>query len=188
MILGHYDLINAFKTDWKIFKDNKHVPPQKLHIGSNSIDVSLTGKYIHLESEYHTIDPEKTKIETIETINDEYHLLPGEFVLTNVRERFNCTQMYMSNYYAQMIEGRSTLARLGIAIHLTAGFGDYGFEGSFTLELFNHSKNTIILRPGMRVAQVYFIQISNPKTYKGAYMSEDHFIKPVQPKLGEGRF
>ncbi|GHU80920.1 hypothetical protein AGMMS49992_34060 [Clostridia bacterium] len=63
-----------------------------------------------------------------------------------------------SDVYVPMLNGRSSLARLGVSVHLTAGFGDVGFHGSFTLEF--TVVNPIRLYPGMEIAQIAFYTVS----------------------------
>jgi dCTP deaminase len=66
------------------------------------------------------------------------------------------------------IEGKSSLARLGISIHVTAGFGDVGFEGHWTLEI--TVTKPVKIYPGMRIAQLYYDEINGLyKKYKGKY-------------------
>lgn len=114
---------------------------------------------------------------------------PGTFVLASVRERFVCNRpvgRFFKRHYAPMIDGRSTLARMGIGCHLAAGFGDYGFSGAFTLELHNVGPHTVVLRPRMRIAQVFFVAVDEPVPYDGAYTGQ--LEKPMGPVTGEGRF
>ena len=90
---------------------------------------------------------------------------------------------------APMFEGRSTMARLGLAMHVTAGFGDYGFDGHFTMELVNHGPLALVLTVGMRIAQLSF-QVVTPDAvkvkYSGAYSKK--VGGPVAPVLGRDRF
>lgn len=83
---------------------------------------------------------------------DDYFLLrPGEFALGCTAERLR-----LPNDLVARVEGKSSLARLGLAVHATAGFIDPGFEGQITLELSNLSPYSIKLRPGMKIAQLSF--------------------------------
>jgi len=66
-----------------------------------------------------------------------------------------------SNMAAQL-EGRSSFARLGLQVHMTAGFVDPGFEGVLTFEIYNAGHNPIRLYPGLRVAQLRFMNTSVP--------------------------
>jgi dCTP deaminase len=61
------------------------------------------------------------------------------------------------------LEGRSSFARLGIEIHMTAGFIDPGFEGVITFEIYNAGPTTVKLYPGMRIGQLRFERNSEPR-------------------------
>lgn len=78
-------------------------------------------------------------------------IMPGQFVLATTVERVKIGQALIGR-----LEGKSSLARLGLAVHVTAGFFDPGFEGDCTLELVNHAPSPITLRPGMRIVQMSF--------------------------------
>jgi len=71
--------------------------------------------------------------------------------------------------YGTLLKARSTIARSGIDICASAGFGDVGYVNHWTLELTNNSKNHIAISPGMRLAQIAFIEVKNPGQYEGAY-------------------
>lgn len=76
-------------------------------------------------------------------------IMPGQFLLGATRETVR-----LSGAYAGRIEGKSSLGRLGLMVHSTAGFVDPGFEGQITLELSNLTEVPITLYPGMPVAQL----------------------------------
>jgi dCTP deaminase len=80
-------------------------------------------------------------------------LAPGQFVLGHTLEYF----LLPANIAAEL-EGRSSYARLGLEIHMTAGFVDPGFNGVLTLELFNAGPNPIKIYPGLRVGQLRFYE------------------------------
>ncbi len=63
---------------------------------------------------------------------------------------------------AAQVEGRSSFARLGIAVHMTAGFVDPGFQGVLTFEIFNAGPNPVRLYPGIRIGQLRFFRGSPP--------------------------
>jgi dCTP deaminase len=70
-----------------------------------------------------------------------------------------------------MIEGRSSIARLGLTIHITAGFGDVGFCGKWTLEL--TAAQSIMIYPRMPIGQLYWIWTSKTtRKYKGKYQDQ----------------
>lgn len=90
--------------------------------------------------------------------DDDYFLLRSEhFVLASTRER-----VQLGNGYAGRIEGKSSLGRLGLMVHSTAGFIDPGFEGTITLELSNMLDVPIRLYPGMPIAQLCVFLMAGP--------------------------
>jgi dCTP deaminase len=82
-------------------------------------------------------------------------LHPGEFVLGATAERIR-----IGNDLVGRLEGKSSLGRLGLLIHSTAGFIDPGFEGTVTLELSNVATLPIKIYPGMRIGQISFLQMT----------------------------
>jgi dCTP deaminase len=96
--------------------------------------------------------------ELIEIADDEAFMLhPGEFVLGSTLERIAVPEDLVAR-----IEGKSSLGRLGLLIHSTAGFIDAGFDGHITLELANVASLPITLYPGMKIGQVSFVQMTTP--------------------------
>ncbi len=86
-----------------------------------------------------------------------FMLHPGEFVLGATRER-----VAVPTDLVGRLEGKSSLARLGLLIHSTAGFVDAGFDGYLTLELSNVANLPITLYPGMRIGQISFLRMTTP--------------------------
>ena len=84
-----------------------------------------------------------------------FMLHPGEFVLGSTLERVGVPTDLVAR-----IEGKSSLGRLGLLIHSTAGFIDAGFDGHVTLELANVANLPITLYPGMRIGQVSFLRMT----------------------------
>jgi len=96
--------------------------------------------------------------ELIEIPQDGVFMLhPGEFVLGSTLER-----VAVPDDLVARIEGKSSLGRLGLLIHSTAGFIDAGFDGHVTLELANVASLPITLYPGMKIGQVSFMQMTTP--------------------------
>jgi dCTP deaminase len=85
----------------------------------------------------------------------EFMIHPGQFVLGNTVERFS-----IPKHLAGKLEGRSSLGRLGLIIHATAGYVDPGFSGQLTFEISNISGLPIKLYSGMRVAQICFFRMT----------------------------
>lgn len=88
--------------------------------------------------------------------NEGFILHPGEFVLATTEERFR-----IPTDLAAKLEGKSSLGRLGLVVHATAGYIDPGFEGEITFEMSNMNTVPIVLYPKMRVAQICFFVMSS---------------------------
>jgi dCTP deaminase len=82
---------------------------------------------------------------------------PGEFCLGATEE-----WVELPDDLVARIEGKSSLGRLGLVVHATAGFCDPGFQGTLTLELANFNSVPIILRPGLPIAQLSFMTLDRP--------------------------
>lgn len=101
--------------------------------------------------------PELTRLHPMKGTPGSYRLAPGEFLLGSTVEWIK-----MPDDLVARIEGKSSLGRLGLAIHATAGFIDPGFEGDLTLEISNLASMPIILRENMRIGQIAFMEMSEP--------------------------
>jgi dCTP deaminase len=88
---------------------------------------------------------------------DVFVLHPGEFVLGSTLERVRLPDDMVGR-----LEGKSSLGRLGLLIHSTAGFVDAGWDGYLTLELSNVATLPITLYPGMKIGQISFLQMTSP--------------------------
>jgi dCTP deaminase len=94
----------------------------------------------------------------VEIGDDECFILhPGEFVLGSTAERVSVPDDLVAR-----IEGKSSLGRLGLVIHSTAGFVDPGFSGHITLELSNMATLPITLYPAMKIGQISFLRMTTP--------------------------
>jgi len=101
--------------------------------------------------------------------SDEFILPPGKFCLATTEEWVS-----IPPFLAAQVGGKSSLGRIGLIVHATAGFIDPGFEGNITLELGNVGELPIALRPGMPIAQLIFEELveraENP--YAGKYQGQ----------------
>jgi dCTP deaminase len=96
--------------------------------------------------------------ELVEVGDDQPFILhPGEFVLGSTLERVGLPDDLVAR-----LEGKSSLGRLGLLIHSTAGFVDAGWDGHLTLELSNVATLPITLYPGMKIGQISFLQMTTP--------------------------
>ncbi len=141
--------------------DDDHLP----NIGASSMDLRL-GKFfkIYNHSKYAVLDPMQpetfkdiARLIELDDKNTPFVLQPGEFVLGVTLEKVKIADDLVAR-----VEGRSSLGRLGIIIHSTAGFIDAGFEGTITLEITNINRMPVALYPGMRVCQLAFETMSSP--------------------------
>lgn len=128
----------------------------------SSIDVRLDRLFRVFENHrYPHIDPAEDQPDLtrqVEPAADEPFILhPGEFVLGSTYEVIT-----LPDDVAARLEGKSSLGRLGLLTHSTAGFIDPGFSGHVTLELSNAATLPIKLWPGMKIGQLCFFRLSSP--------------------------
>jgi dCTP deaminase len=128
----------------------------------SSVDLHLDRRFrVFRNSRYPFIDvradqPELTEL--VEIGGDEPFILhPGEFVLGSTFER-----VQLPNDLVARLEGKSSLGRLGLLIHSTAGYVDPGWDGNLTLELSNVANLPITLYDGMKIGQISFQRLSSP--------------------------
>ncbi len=130
-------------------------------IQPSSMDVRLDRFFRLFDNhKYPFIDPREQQDDLtrfVEVEKDEAFILhPGEFVLGSTFEFVT-----LPNDIAARLEGKSSLGRLGLLTHSTAGFVDPGFQGHVTLELSNTATLPIKLWPGMKIGQLCFFQLSS---------------------------
>ena len=128
----------------------------------SSVDIHLDRFFRLFDNhKYPVVDPAADQPELTRLIevsaDGEFVLHPGEFVLGATYERVT-----LADGVAARLEGKSSLGRLGLLTHSTAGFIDPGFSGHVTLELSNTATLPIKLYPGMKVGQLCFFQLSSP--------------------------
>jgi dCTP deaminase len=128
----------------------------------SSVDLHLDRRFrVFKNSRYPYIDVREEQAELtelVEIVGDEPFILhPGEFVLGSTLERVE-----LPNDLVARLEGKSSLGRLGLLIHSTAGYVDPGWEGNLTLELSNVANLPITLYDGMKIGQISFQRLSSP--------------------------
>lgn len=135
MILSDRDILFSLSHS-----DLKIIPkPSEKSIQPCSVD-------LHLGNELKTIEGE-----SIDILHDSYKLKPHEFLLGSTLE-----YVEIPNYLCGQVEGKSSIARLGITCHQTAGYIDAGYNGNITLELFNCSNKEFELESSMPICQIVF--------------------------------
>jgi dCTP deaminase len=128
----------------------------------SSLDVRVDRLFrVFRNSRYPFIDVKAEQdelTELVEVTGDEAFILhPGEFVLGSTLERVTLPDDLVAR-----LEGKSSLGRLGLLIHSTAGFIDPGWDGHVTLELSNVANLPITIYPEMKIGQLSFVQLSEP--------------------------
>lgn len=139
-----------------------------------SVDVRLGTGFRVFESHSHAvIDPAARQegLTRLVEAPDGFILHPGEFVLASTLERVT-----LGRDLAARLEGKSSLGRLGLLTHATAGFIDPGFSGHVTLELSNVANLPIKLYPGMKIGQLCFFAMSSPVAHPyGDELNGSHY-------------
>lgn len=129
-------------------------------VQASSVDVHVDNLFrVFHNARYPFIDvkqPMEDLTELVTVTGEEAFILhPGEFVLGSTRERVR-----LPDDIAARLEGKSSLGRLGLLTHSTAGFVDAGFEGHLTLELSNVANLPITIYPGMKIGQIAFLRLT----------------------------
>lgn len=119
---------------------------RELQIQPASVDLRLSSQF------------RRATNQELETVPDgeDFILAPGEFALGATIERLRVPVDLVAR-----VEGRSSVGRLGILVHATAGFIDPGFDGNITLELANLGPTPARLRPGSRICQIVFHEMTS---------------------------
>lgn len=157
MLLSDRDILDAVKSG-RLGID----PFDEELVQPSSIDVRLDRRFrVFNNQKYTHIDPAAQQDDltsAVEVAGDEPFVLhPGEFVLASTLEVIT-----LPADLAARLEGKSSLGRLGLLTHSTAGFIDPGFSGHVTLELSNVANLPITLWPGMKIGQLCVLSLSSP--------------------------
>ena len=134
-----------------------------LQVQPASIDVRLGHEFLEFQrANIPCIHPNSEEVdeyvtETVVEEGAEFILHPGDFVLGTTKERVEVPPDLVAQ-----VEGRSSLGRLAVVVHATAGFIDPGFRGTVTLELSNLGTAPVALTPGMRISQLVFTELRTP--------------------------
>jgi len=127
----------------------------------SSVDVRVDSLFrVFHNNRYPYIDvkvEQEELTELVEVDDRAFILHPGEFVLGSTLERIRLPDDLVAR-----LDGKSSLGRLGLLIHSTAGFIDPGWDGHVTLELSNVANLPITIYPGMKIGQISFMQMTEP--------------------------
>lgn len=179
-------MLTASKILKEIESGNIGIDPFNIdQLNPNSYNVKLDNKlliyphsrqikgiqYIITECPLDPKNPETLKTEPILIEETGYILRPGVLYLGSTKETIS------SDKYISAIDGRSSIGRLGISIHSTAGFGDIGFSGTYTLEI--SVVQPVIIYPDMLIGQVYFTEPNGDIDflYSGRYQNQSGAVE-----------
>ncbi len=162
MILSDRDIKKKLQNGEIVVEshDSKHHE----NISASSLDLRL-GRFfkVYNHSQKAVLDPrdpesfkDVTKLIELKNEKSPFIVQPGEFILGVTLEKIK-----LADNLVARVEGRSSLGRLGIIVHSTAGFIDAGFEGTITLEITNINRMPVALYPGMRICQLAFEEMSS---------------------------
>lgn len=155
MLLSDVEINHALKTG------AIKIAPWFNSIQPASVDVHLAPVFrVFDNNRYAQVDPAVEQpglTRRVDAGGRGFVLHPGRLVLGATLER-----IALDGTIAARLEGKSSLGRLGLLTHATAGFIDPGFQGTITLELCNISTLPIKLYPGMRIGQICFMRLSSP--------------------------
>ena len=160
-MLSDVDIKSSIKN-----KDIEISPLIEEFIQPSSVDLRVGADFRVFENhKYSHIDP-KAKQDDLTTLvtssmEEPFVLHPGEFVLGTTFEKVS-----LSNKVVARLEGKSSLGRIGLLIHSTAGFVDPGFTGYLTLELSNVANLPIKIYPEMKIGQISFYYLNSPSESK----------------------
>lgn len=186
----------------RIHGNSEKLNIEDFHFGPNSVDVTLGSKLLtyfpveiielssgekivkQIQSQHTFIDIKgENKVYEIEIPEEGLILTPGLLYLGYTNEAIG------SSFHIPMYEGRSSMGRLGIQSHVSAGFGDIGFDRQWTLEI--TVQHPVKFYPNIRIGQVYFEKISKKQVlkaikedslYKGKYKNQEGAQKSLSEK------
>ncbi len=181
MILSDRDIVAALESG-RIKIDP--APDLERQLGSVSVDFRLGTTFMMFEHSRHSyIDPRHPQsigeaMRTIEVPEDEPFIMqPGDFALASTIESLELPDDLLGR-----LEGRSSIARLGITVHSTAAVFEPGWVGTATMELSNLGRMAVALYPGMRVCAFSFETVSSPVMTPYRLKANNKYAGQITPK------
>src|SRR5215211_25644 len=181
MILSDRDIVEALKSG-RIKIDP--APDLAVQLGSVSVDFRLGTTFMVFEHSRHSyIDPRQPQsvgdaMRTIEVGQDEAFIMqPGDFALASTIESLELPDDLLGR-----LEGRSSIARLGITVHSTAAVFEPGWVGTATMELSNLGRMAVALYPGMRICAFSFETVSSPVMTPYRMKTNNKYAGQVTPR------
>lgn len=169
----------------------KALPFVREHLGPDSLDITLGDEVLIFKQNCDNTPIDPLKKDGLERcfekvrVGREFVLKKNQFILANTAERIS-----LADNISAMLEGRSSLARFGIMVHMTGGVVHAGFgsktPSTLTLEIYSVNPNDIVLKPGMKIAQLSFFKLSSPASEGYDAKSGSKYVaqtSPVPPKI-----
>jgi len=161
MILSDADILSRLEAGDLVVEP---LDDPDLQIQPASVDLRLGAEFLEFQhANIPCIHPDAEEEvdeyvdETVVDPDDEFVLHPGDFVLGTTHERVEVPDDLIAH-----VQGRSSLGRLAVVVHATAGVVDPGYRGQITLELSNLGTAPVALTPGMRISQLIFTELRTP--------------------------
>jgi dCTP deaminase len=184
MVLSDRDILGAMK-EGRIKIDP--APDLEKQLGSVSVDFRLGTTFMVFEhSRFSFIDPRHPQsigdaMRTIEVGEDEPFIMqPGDFALASTMETLELADDLLGR-----LEGRSSIARLGITVHSTAAVFEPGWVGTATMELSNLGRMAVALYPGMRICAFSFEDVSSPVMTPYRTKKNNKYAGQVTPRASQ---
>ncbi len=166
MLLSRIEILKAIKK-----KGIAVTPFDKSAVGACSIDLRLGNEFMLFRKhgralfvKEETAVPKKHARKVLLKNNEMLRLKPGQFILGVTKEKIR-----LSGKYAARIEGRSRFARLGLMVHISSSLVQPGSNNVQVLEIVNLSPVSLILRPGLKICQITFMEASSDHKYQGKF-------------------
>ena len=163
-------ILSGHQIQSRLHSDILIDPFDESHLNPNSYNLTLPDELMTYEEV--VLDMRKAnRVRRIEIPREGYVLNPNKLYLSRTAERTETHNL------VPMIEGRSSVARLGLFVHVTAGFGDAGFCGFWTLEMF--AVQPVRIYPGVSICQIFYHEITGEITeYQSDKYQHNHDIQP----------
>ncbi|MBI4399238.1 dCTP deaminase [Candidatus Micrarchaeota archaeon] len=178
-LLSDSDILEAIEK-----QSLKILPFRREHLGPDSIDICLGREILVCNKINRQIDSRKKDVECFEKVainNEPFVLKTHQFILANTEEKIS-----LSNEIAATIEGRSSIGRLGILVHMTAGIIHAGFgskePSTLTLEIYSVNPNDLLLHAGMKIAQLSFFKLNRKATTGYDFIESSKYIAQKSPE------
>jgi len=168
-VLSHNEILNAIKEG-----DIVITPFDESAVGPASIDLTLGNSFRTFKENKDPIElteatdyKELTELHTIKE-GETFPIYPGQTVLSSTLENVK-----ISDKYCALLEGRSRFARLGIFVHITASFMNPGINSHQVLEIYNSSNRCFLLKPGVKLCQMIFMEMKGKAVYQGQFIQNN---------------